>query len=165
MNQQKYIFSKEWKNSIPQQGVVEWIGIRPGKRMPMKERSEVELIPGKGLSGDHFTGSYDCKREVTLFQHEHLEVISHFLKKKEIEPHLLRRNIIVSGINLMPLKNRKFKIGNIILEGTGICAPCSRMEENLGLGGYNAVRGHGGITARLITGGVISIGDDVDPKV
>jgi MOSC domain-containing protein YiiM len=47
------------------------------------------------------------------------------------------------------------------IEITGPCAPCSRMEEALGEGGYNAVRGHGGWCATVVRLGRLSVGDRV----
>jgi hypothetical protein len=67
-----------------------------------------------------------------------------------------------SGINLLALKDKRFRVGAALLEGSGECAPCSRMAETFGPGGYNAVRGHGGITARVIEGATIYIGDAVE---
>ena len=87
--------------------------------------------------------------------------MARILGKSEIPPELLRRNIVVSGINLLALKHQQFQVGEVLLETTGICAPCSRMEENLGAGGYSSMRGHGGITAKIIQGGQIKIGDVV----
>ena len=115
-----------------------------------------------GLEGDHFKGSYSSKRQVTLIQQEHLNAVSSILGKKRIDPKLTRRNIVVSGINLLSLKHHQFRIGDVTLETTGICAPCSRMEENLGAGGYNAMRGHGGITATVIEEGKIKLGDTIE---
>ncbi len=66
-----------------------------------------------------------------------------------------------NGSMLTPMKGRRFRIGRTLLEWSGECAPCSRMETNLGPGGYNAVRGCGGITARIIEGGEIHIGDAI----
>jgi len=84
------------------------------------------------------------------------------MKMSEVKPGLVRRNIVVSGLNLLALKNRRFKIGEeVVLEMTGLCHPCSRMEENLGSGGYNAMRGHGGITARVIKGGLLRKSDTI----
>ncbi len=143
----------------PQQGRLVWIGIRPGKRQEMLSLQSVD-VDENGLDGDHYAGSRG-RRAVTLMQFEHLDAIAGFLHKPSVTAEALRRNLLVSGINLLALKNRRFAIGPVVLEMTGLCHPCTRMEENLGQGGYNAVRGHGGINARVIETGRIQLGDVV----
>ena len=98
---------------------------------------------------------------MTIIQSEHLEVIGHLTGEARVRPTLLRRNLAISGVNVLALKDQVFSIGGVVLEGTGLCEPCSRMEANLGPGGYNAMRGHGGITARILVGGVLRVGDAV----
>ena len=105
------------------------------------------------------------KRQVTLIQAEHLPVIALLTGRDCVTSELLRRNIVVSGINLLSLKDRPFRIGTTLLQGTGPCVPCSRMEEVLGSGGYNAMRGHGGICARVLEAGSVSVGDAVDMAI
>ncbi|RYY77354.1 MAG: MOSC domain-containing protein [Gammaproteobacteria bacterium] len=126
----------------------------------MIKLASVEAIAGKGLTGDRYA-SKNGKRQVTLIQGEHLFAIASLLGRENIEPELLRRNIVVSSINLLALKDKKFQLGSAVLEYTGLCHPCSAMEATFGAGGYNAVRGHGGITARILSSGEIKIGDDV----
>ena len=70
---------------------------------------------------------------------------------------------MVSGINLAALKGREVHVGEAILRFTVICAPCSRMEEALGKGGYSAVRGHGGWCAEVVQPGRVALGDLVQP--
>ena len=145
--------------NLPQQGKVEWISIRPEKRKALKVLDKVSVLE-KGLEGDRYAGR-SGKRSITLIQLEHIAVIASLLHREKIDPSELRRNIVVSGINLLALKDREFKIGTAVLKMTGLCHPCSRMEEALGEGGYNAVRGHGGINARVVSPGEIRLKDKV----
>jgi MOSC domain-containing protein YiiM len=101
------------------------------------------------------------KRGVTLIQAEHLPAIAALSGHGAIAPALLRRNLVVEGIPLVALKDRRFRVGDVVLEGMGPCDPCSRMEEALGPGGYNAMRGMGGICARIVEGGTFRRGDPV----
>ena len=119
-------------------------------------------VASKGLQGDRYKNA-GGPRQVTLIQGEHIDTIAAFLKKEQIDPSMLRRNIVVRGINLLALKEKQFNIGDAILEYSGDCHPCSRMEESLGKGGYNAMRGLGGITARVVKSGMIKVGDVVVP--
>lgn len=147
---------------FPNRGKVRWIGLRPGREIPMDLVNEAEVLPGKGLVGDRFKGSEHSSRQVTFIQAEHIDAVASMMKMETIDPSLLRRNIVVEGINLLALKGKPFKIGSAIFEMTGLCHPCSKMEKTLGLGGYNAMRGHGGITARVIQAGHIQVGDSVE---
>ncbi|MGH8678636.1 MAG: MOSC domain-containing protein [Burkholderiales bacterium] len=147
---------------FPRTGRVEWIGVRPGHRAPLAPLDWVEAIAGYGLEGDHHASTTNGKRQVTLIQAEHLEAVAKLVGRDTVAPESVRRNIVVSGINLYALHDRQFSIGPVMLEGTGTCDPCSRMEEALGSGGFNAMRGHGGITARIVAGGLIRVGDPVE---
>ena len=142
-------------------GRVEWIGLRTKARGIVKSVRNVTVVVNKGLVGDHRALRGSGKRQITLMQLEHLAVAASLCGKDSVNPEQLRRNLLVSGINLIALRDKEFHIGDVLLRGTGHCHPCSRMEENLGLGGYNAMRGHGGITAIVLLGGDIHVGDSV----
>ncbi|WP_462252393.1 MOSC domain-containing protein [Ekhidna sp.] len=148
-------------STLPQVGSLEWIGIRPERKKPLKNVLELNVSVDGGLEGDHFAGKYSLKRQVTLIQYEHLEAVFSIMGVSDFDPGIVRRNLVIKGVNLFALRDQKFRIGEVVFEGTGYCHPCSRMEENLGPGGYNAMRGHGGITAHVVSGGRIKIGDEV----
>ena len=152
--------------TLPRTGRVEWIGLRPARGQSMHEVADAEAMAGKGLVGDRYAGG-SGKRGITLIQAEHLPVIA-ALTRRDLQPVWLRRNLVVSGVNLLAARGlfddvvMQVHIGeSVVLEATGDCAPCSRMEYVLGPGGYNAMRGHGGLTARVVTGGVLRPGDAV----
>lgn len=146
-------------------GRVVWIGLRPARRVPMLAVESAQLDAENGLVGDHYSSRTGGARHVTLIQAEHLAAIASHLGREDLAPALLRRNIVVTGINLAVLKGRRFRLGTALVEATGECHPCSRMEEILGPGGYNAVRSHGGITARVLEPGTVSIGDALERDV
>jgi len=146
--------------TLPQQGSVKWLGIRSARKLPLTSVERVEATTDRGLEGDHYS-KISGKRQVTLIQAEHLDTVASMLGIDTIKPETVRRNIVVGGINLLALKDRQFKLGDVTLAFTGLCHPCSRMETLLGPGGYNAMRGHGGITARVLHGGLIRVGDVV----
>ena len=146
--------------NVPQIGTVRWIGVRPAREAPILEIDAVEARRDAGLTGDHSRPGANNSRQVTLIQWEHLHVISALLGKP-VTAMDLRRNIAVSGINLFSLKNRRFRLGQAILETTGWCQPCARLEARLGSGTFQAVRGHGGITARVLQGGIIRLQDQL----
>ena len=147
-------------SQFPRAGCVQWIGLRPKRDVPMLEVNEVNAISGKGLQGDRYA-SGSGKRGITLIQAEHLPVIAALSGHEKISPVILRRNIVVSGIPLVALIGKKFRIGDALFEGTDACDPCERMEAALGPGAYNAMVGHGGLCARILQGGKISIGDSL----
>ncbi|MEZ0485167.1 MOSC domain-containing protein [Fibrella aquatica] len=147
--------------TVAHPGRVDWISVRPQRNVPVESVEVVTVSEQNGLIGDHYSGQ-NGKRHITLIQAEHLPAIAAFVGITNLDPALLRRNMVVSGINLLALKGRQFRIGeDVILEYTGECHPCSKMETALGKGGYNALRGHGGITAKVIQGGQVRVGDSV----
>ena len=147
--------------TFPRAGRLDWIGLRPARGAPMREPDAAELADPHGLVGDRYAGR-SGERAVTLVQAEHLAAIASLLGRDALAPAELRRNLLVSGINLLALKGRRFRVGDAVLEHTGLCHPCSLMERLLGPGGYNAVRGHGGITARVVSDGAIRLGDALE---
>lgn len=150
--------------TFPHPGRLEWIGLRSVRRAPLQSFNHVEVLVDHGLVGDHKAQRAGGKRQVTLIQREHLDAVAKLVGRDAVDPALLRRNLVVSGINLLALRDAQFEIGGVVFEGTGLCEPCSRMEEVLGTGGYNAMRGHGGIIARVLSGGVIRVGEAVAYK-
>ncbi len=163
--------------AMPQIGKLESIIVRPARRIAATELAHTIAIAGIGLQDDRRgiesknSAIKVSNRQVTLIQAEHIEVIAKIMQLPKLSAVLLRRNLVISGINLLAMKPlfkehaHYVQIGTVLLEITGICAPCSRMEELLGEGGYNAMRGHGGVNARIINGGELNVGDAVKMRV
>jgi MOSC domain-containing protein YiiM len=146
------------------EGRLEAIIVRGASRAPARRIEATLALAGVGLADDRLGQRGEAElstRQVTLIQHEHLAVIAQLARVAQVDPVGLRRNLVVSGINLLALKNARLQVGGALLELVGPCQPCSRMEEAIGAGGYAAMRGHGGMTARVVSGGPLRVGDRV----
>ena len=157
---------------FPRAGRIEAIVLRPGRDLAAVAVSSALALADRGLEGDRSAARPPGrpgggKRQLTLIQSEPLPLIRAWTGH-DVAAVDLRRNLVVSGINLLaqhalfadqPLQVR---LGaDVLIVITGPCDPCSKMEALLGSGGYNAMRGHGGTTARVIHGGVVAVGDAV----
>lgn len=145
-------------------GRVEAIVVRGDSRQPARRIDATQALASIGLADDRLGRRGEAElstRQVTLIQHEHLPVIAALAGVTAVDVAALRRNLVISGINLVALKNARVRVGGALLQIVGPCQPCSRMEEAVGPGGYAAMRGHGGMTARVLEAGSIRVGDVV----
>ena len=157
---------------FPRPGRVEAILLRPARRADPVRVLQADALADCGLQGDRSAAKASPpgggRRQVTLIQAEHLPVIAALAGLPEVPAEWLRRNLVVSCLNLLAARTLfedrplELRIGGYVVLGiSGPCEPCSRMEEVLGAGGYNVMRGHGGVTARVLVGGPIKVGDRV----
>jgi len=143
-------------------GRLDWIGVRTQRREPLATCDSVQAIAERGLEGDHRTGKTPGSgRQVTIISQEFIDQIAHFTGHESIDPGQLRRNLVVSGVNLNALRYQQFSIGEAVFEAGALCHPCSRMETALGKGGVAAMIGHGGLCCKIVKSGKIAIGDEV----
>ena len=140
-----------------------WIGLRPARRQPVVEVEQAEALLARGLRGDRATARFNPVRQVTLVDEAQLAVVARELGISAIAPGLVRRNLLVRGLDLSRLRGATLQVGQAVLEVTGPCDPCQRMEEALGAGGFDAMRDAGGLTARVLAAGWIRQGDAVRP--
>ena len=143
-------------------GTLTWIGLRTKRREQVSVVKQAQAIALQGLEGDHrMSKTPGSARQVTLISTEFIQQIAHFIGVDSIDPVLLRRNLVVAGINLNALRHQRFQIGEALFEATALCHPCSRMETALGKGGVAAMIGHGGLCARILSTGAIRVGDQL----
>jgi len=145
-------------------GRVDMVIVRGQSRDRARRVDATQALAGIGLADDRLGRRGEAElstRQATLIQAEHLPVIARLARVADVDPIGLRRNLVISGINLLALKNARIQVGEAVLQIVGPCQPCSRMEEAIGPGGYAAMRGHGGMTARILEGGRICEGDPV----
>ena len=161
------------------QGSVVSIHIAPKAAAPMESVAEARAVPGRGLEGDRYflgTGVYSQKagyggREVTLIEVEAVRALFDGIQNAEglrlgikLSPAETRRNIATSGVPLDHLVDREFWVGPVLMVGTRLCEPCKYLEGLTQQGVLGGLIHRGGLRARILSEGVIRVGDGVRPK-
>ena len=142
-------------------GVVTAIVLRPARRQPVVVVDTALALAGRGLEGDRASARSHRTRQVTLIDAAVIERVGRQLGLGTIAPAILRRNLVVRGLDLDTARGRWLRVGDALLEVTGPCDPCARMEDVLGEGGWDALRDAGGLTAVVREAGRILVGDGV----
>ena len=131
---------------------------QPAGTNPLLELAEVECVAGRGVRGDRFFDySDDYKGQITFFSIEVFEQVCQELGFIEKTPGLTRRNAITRGQDLNLLIGKTFVLQGIEFEGVCECKPCYWMDEAIGPGAERALRGRGGLRARILNNGFLRI--------
>jgi MOSC domain-containing protein YiiM len=129
---------------------------QPAGEAPMIEAKSVECVAGKGLVGDRFFGyKEDYKGQVTFFAHEVYERMCEQFQLVGVSPSVFRRNVITKGVDLNTLIGQEFEIQGVRFLGTQESAPCHWMNQAFAEGAEEALKGYGGLRAKILSDGVL----------
>jgi MOSC domain-containing protein YiiM len=133
---------------------------QPPGNFPLVDVPNVECVAGRGLRGDrYFDHRENYKGQATFFSAEVFEKLCTHFGIKDKPAGVLRRNVIVSGIDLLSLIGREFEIQGIRFRGTEHCAPCEWMETAFAPGAKEFLRENAGLRAKILTDGTVAVGE------
>ena len=151
------------------QGTLIAIFTAPSSGEPMRALDHIEATVGCGLAGDRYATDiakhdrgYTKIRHVTLIEEE---TVTALRRDHEIDvaPILLRRNLVTRGVPLAHLIGRRFRVGDVVLEGTEQCEPCQYLADLIGHPVLKPLLHRGGIRAAIVTGGALRVGATIAP--
>jgi MOSC domain-containing protein YiiM len=151
-------------------GTVVSVHIAAGAAESMVSVPHARAVPGKGLEGDRYfkaTGTYSGSggphREVTLIESEAIEALRRDYDV-EFQAGDSRRNIVTRAVPLNHLVGHEFRVGAVTLRGLRLCEPCTHLEEVSGKPVRKGLVHRGGLRAQVLTGGIIRVGDPIQPR-
>lgn len=129
---------------------------------PPKEVQSIRCVAGRGIEGDrYFDYLEDYKGQISFFDLDVLDALTANQNLPTADPLGLRRNVFVRGIDLNSLIKTEFSIGHVRFRGSEECTPCFWMDEFYGEGAEEFLKGCGGLRARILNDGELSVGDAV----
>jgi MOSC domain-containing protein YiiM len=127
---------------------------------PLVEVRQIECVAGHGIRGDRFYDYRDnYKGQITFFSFEVFERLAQHFGMTNKSAGAVRRNVVVSGIELNDLIGEEFSIQGVRLRGTAHCKPCYWMDQAIAPGAEEFLQGNGGLRAQILSDGVIAVGD------
>jgi len=127
---------------------------------PLVEVPQIDCVAGRGIREDRFYDYRDnYKGQITFFSFEVFEKLARNFGLTDKSPGLLRRNVIVSGVDLNELIGEEFDIQGVRLRGTGHCRPCYWLDHAFAPGTEAFLQGNGGLRAQILSDGPIAVGD------
>jgi MOSC domain-containing protein YiiM len=150
-------------------GRVEAIHLAPAAGEPMVAVERVRAIAGVGLEGDRYAAkrgmwSPDPRvdRDITLIEAEVIEDLA-ASDGIALAPGETRRNVTTRGIRLNDLVGRRFRVGDVVCEGTRLCEPCQYLTDTIGKPVLRPLVHRAGLRARILEGGEVAVGAEVAP--
>lgn len=148
-------------------GTVTALYTAAAKRGPVARHDAVQVRLGCGIVGDrHYRANNQPARQITLIERERVHAFA-VEQDMQLDPAMLRRNVLTSAADLNALVGREFQVGGIRLRGIELCEPCmvvGRLLQRPGLPPARVIRallGQGGLRAEILDTGVIRVGDPV----
>ncbi len=135
---------------------------QPG-HAPTRDVAEAELVASKGLVGDRFFETSRPDSAVTFFAHEVIERLADELDLPLLDPIVLRRNVVIEGVDLNALRGHEFEIvsGDACVRfcGAGESYPCRWMNAAVVPGAMGWLKGRGGLRCRVLSDGMLRRGE------
>src|SRR6266849_7104218 len=126
----------------------------PQRRLTMEELEQIRALEDSGLEGCAHART-DSQRQVLLVDSETLELM-------DLQPGIIRENITTCGINVNGLPaGQRLRVGETQLEVSVACTPCDLLEK-IRPGLLRELRGRRGMLCRVIAGGMIRRGDNIE---
>ncbi|MFB6130621.1 MAG: MOSC domain-containing protein [Salinigranum sp.] len=154
-------------------GRIEHIHVAADSGEPMEAREAVEAVAGRGLRGDRYfenrglwnvldeEGDTQEASQVTLIEREVLDALERDFGVS-LDPGRHRRNVTTRGVALNHLVGERFRVGEAVCEGVGLCEPCGYLQSMTGEADLAKHLAHrGGLNARVVESGTVAVGDAV----
>ncbi|MEM7144323.1 MAG: MOSC domain-containing protein [Verrucomicrobiota bacterium] len=133
---------------------------KPPGETPIEEVDSIECVAGSGIKGDRFFDHKpDFKGQITFFDHAVYQRLCDTFGVHDKNPSVFRRNIITDGADLNTLIGQEFELQGLRFLGTEECSPCYWMNQVFHEGAEDALKGHGGLRAKIISGGTLHRSD------